>query len=279
MTYETLADRVDDELLTATYLSALSRNTAHVYGMARQPNMAFQGYQGSITTMSKTTCTWLYRHYNDYLHYNIAVGDDITYLRIKACLVDDTGTVTLYSNADPGATHSFDTYVDVSSNLTPGNWYKVWVELTYDDAGSHSTYVYLLAESDATSLGTSTASSYSAPEEWTDHEAVTHTKMNTYKTALDAAHSIAGDEKCVLLTRANNTSDGAGGYRGGFWFVHRFRWLHFVGTQVEIVDPNGTFDAVEETDSPVDLYSVDWLADGAIYEVKDCIYCVEDSSA
>jgi len=278
MTFEKLADRVDDELLTATCLNALSQNVEHAFGMTQGMNVGFQTYVGDVSDLTGSDVIWMIRHKLDYFHYNIVVDADLDDIYIKALLVDNSGsTITLYSNASPGSTHTFSGYVDVSSLLSASNWYKVWVEIDYSDGETHATYVYDLYESDATSLGTSTESSYAAPQRWSHGDTVSAANMNKYKTALDAAYSRSGDEQYIQLVRQNNTPDGASGYRGGYFFVHRQRWLHFVGDQVEIVDPILGNDTQEETTSPVDLYTVDWLAEGMLYEVKDCVFCTEDS--
>src|SRR5690606_17500004 len=126
----------------------------------------------------------------------------------------------------------------------------------------------------STSFGTSTASAYSAPPTWVRGETVSAADINLYKTALDAAHGLLGDDQFNFAVRQNNTED------RGFFFQNRYRWLHYQGDG-EIVDPSGTGETVTISGDGTnivayDLFNVSWLTQGVRYEVKDCVFACED---
>jgi len=274
--FEQLADRNTGEILTASYLNALSENVAHVWGGAMGINMPFQGYRNnSVGSIDSDSCQWLIRHRLRYVHYKVNVTDPLDYIRLK--YTDGTDTITIFANETPGATQAFDSYVDTDGlGLTTGTWYKAYFEIAFV-SGSNWITISELCESDSTSFGTDTAESYTPPPQWSRGNAVTTTKINKYKTALDAAHSYLVNQQMAWAARENNTED------RGFFIRNRWRWLHYVGNG-EIVDPSGAGTTTEITGSGTevqvyDLYSTDWMAQGMLYEVKDCTFAVEDYSA
>jgi hypothetical protein len=217
---------------------------------------------------------WYVRHRQRYFHYSVNVDDPLDHIRLKAD--DGSGAITLWSDESPGMTQSWTSYVDTDSVLDVGTWYKIWWEIDFD-SGVNSIWINYMAECDATSFGTETNAGYSAPPTWDRGDTVSHTNMNLYKTGLDACRSQMGDEQWTVPIRLNNTQD------RGYSLYHRQRWLHYVGDG-EIVDASGVGDTVQisgdSTNVQVyDLLSVDWLAEGSLYEVKDCLFACEDYEA
>jgi hypothetical protein len=272
-----LTDRKAGQYLGASYLNALSQNAAHVYGVGLAANMPFAGYLAqSVQHVNADSVGWMIRHKFDYLHYKVVVNEPLSYFRIRA--TDTVNTIHLLDNESPGVQETFHDALDVSSLLTEGQWYGLWFELGFTGSVYGNVTVSRLWESNATSTEAApTAGAYVVPPQWEHGDVITAADMNRYKSALDAARAKISDQAFNVAVRKNNTQD------RGFWFIHRHRWLHYVGNG-EIVDPSGVNKAEEISGeagkfSVFDLSGVSWLAEGALYNVKDVNYAVEDFNA
>jgi len=227
--------------------------------------------------MSMADAGWMIRHRYTYLHYKVVVTEPLDHFRLKA--TGPGGTTNLIVNDSPGTTETFQGALDVSGLLTLGAWYGLYFEIDFEGTTTAANiFIQRLWESDATSVEPAPAAgAYAVPPEWEQNYTVSAADMNKYKSALDAARSQVSDQAFNLAVRRNDTQD------RGFWFVHRHRWLHHVGDG-EIVDPSGAGEAVEISGvegqfSVFDLYSVPWLTEGTLYNVKDANYAVEDYDA
>lgn len=275
MSYTPLANRQNGQLLGAGYLNSLSRNAAWLYGAANAANMPFQGYRNSsVSEIDDTDVQWLLRHRLRYLHYRVSVGAALDHIRL--CAKREITTHVLYEDTSPVG-HSFNGVVDLNATaLALGSWYRFWWEIKFDSGLSGIT-VHALAECDASTLGTSSAGSYAAPQQWARGDSVSAANLNKYKGALDAARGLLGDERFVWAVRQNNTED------RGYFFNNTWRWLHYIGTG-NIVDAADVGEDVTLTGDGLtvqtyDLQGVDWLTPGMLYEVKDVMFAVEDYEA
>ena len=113
---------------------------------------------------------------------------------------------------------------------------------------------------------------YTVPDQWAHGDKPTAAKVNEWKTDLDEIHAKTGD-RAVNLPVKNSVA----GTR--FYFVHRFRYLHFIADAGVITDPNGTGDDVNIASdggfAVYDLDGVDWLQEGMLYYVDEANYAVE----
>ena len=274
MPFQELAPRTSGQILGASYLNALSENVEWVFGAAQAVNMPFQGWRADDDDITATEAAWYVRHRLRYLHYSVDVNDPLDGIHLKASLPDGTGTVTLWEDNSPDAgDQNFQTYTDTDGDLTVGTWYKVWWELGFV-GGNNGIWINYMAECDATAFDTETNAGYGVPPTWARGDTVSHTEMNAYKTALDAARTQTGDVQWNVLVMRNNTQD------RGYFLLHRQRYLHHIGNG-ELLDPSGAGDAVALTGDGAnvvayDLLNVSWLAEGMLYEVKDVTFCCED---
>jgi len=270
MAFQYLPDRVTGDILSASYLNALTQNTEYLYGAAKGRNFPFQGYSHVDFTIDASKVYWYIRHRRFYLYYKMAVDADLDYIRIKVS--DGTTTTTLFANETPGSTHTFEAFIDVS-NLTAGLWYKIWVEADWM-SGDNQLVVSRLVEVGTSSFTTATEPSYAVPPQWFRGDTVSAANMNLYKTALDACHALLGDERMTIATRQNNSED------RGYFFVNRHRWLHFIGTgQLRDVDDNEAAVVLTGDGTNVqvyDLLTIDWLVPGLLYRVDTCLIAAED---
>lgn len=275
MPFQYLSERLDGQILSAGYLNALSENIDYVYAAATMRNMPFQGYANLVIgTVNVNTVRWYFRWRTgfNYLHYLISAQGSLDYLRIKV-QTSGSSVVTLFADGTPpGGPQTFSGVVD-SSMLLDGHWYGLWVEADFLDE-DNTIRIDRLIFSDSNSFGTQSSANYTAPPIWARGDTVSASDINKYKTALDAAHALLGNERILMPVRRNNTQD------RGFQMIHRWRWLHYVGSG-ELVDvQNGNNNIALSGSSTArrvyDLWTADWMYPGLRYVVKDVDFAVED---
>jgi hypothetical protein len=273
MAFQSLPQLVDGQFLSASYLNTLGDNVAHLYGAAHARNMPFQGFSDALRgDMDASDCLWYFRMRAglNYLHYEISVGADMDYLRIK---VDDfSANTTLFANETPGATHSFVGTAGTSA-LVADRWYRMWVELDFI-TGESDILVKMLVLADNPTFGARTPSAYTTPVNWSAGAPVPAANINRYKTGLDAAHELIGGVRVLQPVRQNNTED------RGYFLWHQYRWLVYIGDGT-INGPNGVAEDIALTGDGgnmvvYDLANVEWLSAGQLYEIEGCTVAMED---
>lgn len=106
--------------------------------------------------------------------------------------------------------------------------------------------------------------------------------MQKYSDGLDAVHAITGDaarNHAVLWSYENYSASFTG---SDYYLVHRFRYLVYRGDG-ELVDPSGVYATQTLTGDgnnyiALDLEDIAWLTPGRLYQVKDCIFCLESDA-
>lgn len=113
---------------------------------------------------------------------------------------------------------------------------------------------------------------YEIPPRYVHGDKPTAAQVNKWKASLDAIHAKAGD-------RAINTPCGIDEAATRIYFVHRFRYLHFLADAGEITDPAAVGDPVAIASdggfSVYDLEGVGWLQYGALYYIDECNAAIE----
>ena len=113
---------------------------------------------------------------------------------------------------------------------------------------------------------------YTAPDTWSHGDRPTAAKVNKWKTDLDEIHGTAGD-------RAINLPCGVDDAATRIYFIHRFRYLHFLADAGVITDPAGIGETVAiASDGGFNVYDLDnvsWLTYGALYYVDECNTAIE----
>lgn len=114
---------------------------------------------------------------------------------------------------------------------------------------------------------------YANPTQWSHLDYPTSTKMNYYKSGLDAIYTQMGTYpvNVPVARRTNNILR--------YYFCHKHRWLLYYDAGT-IRDPAGEGDDVSLSVSGAwtsyDLAQVDWIYPGKLYQVRDVLMCLED---
>ena len=117
---------------------------------------------------------------------------------------------------------------------------------------------------------------YTVPDQWAHGDYPTAAKVNKWKTDLDEIHGEVGDRAINVPVEIHDAGTQV-------WFVHRFRYLHYLADAGVITDPNGAGDAVNIASdggfAVYDLDGVDWLTYGALYYIDECNAAIEYEQA
>lgn len=114
---------------------------------------------------------------------------------------------------------------------------------------------------------------YATPQQWSHLDYPTATKLNYYKSGLDAVYALLGTYQVnpAVSRRTDNVYS--------YYFSHKHRWLLYYNAGT-IDDPAGEGDDVSLSVSGAwatyDLAQVEWLYPGKLYRVKDVLSCFED---
>lgn len=114
---------------------------------------------------------------------------------------------------------------------------------------------------------------YAVPQRWAHGDYPTAARLNKYKDGLDAIYGALGDYPInpAVAVRIGNVQ--------GYYFVHRHRWLLYLGGG-RIEDPAGVSETVNLSTGSgwqsYDLSQVDWLVPGKLYQVQAVQCCLED---
>jgi len=114
---------------------------------------------------------------------------------------------------------------------------------------------------------------FAAPHRFAHGDIPTAAQLQTYCTALDAIHERMGD--ALLVYSSANLLPGED---NNHFFIHRYRYLWFKGNgTLEDPTPGGETITLSDDDEPTryDLDGVDWIVQGKLYYVSDCVWCQE----
>lgn len=127
MPYTSIATIADNDILTASYLNALSANQEFLHSLGNAANAPFNSHRSTQVLLEAAEAQWFIRHRLDYLHAKVAsYGGNWTYVRVYYNGIKVMGT-------ESGAT-SFSDSVDLTDITSYPNYDGAWTTATaYED--------------------------------------------------------------------------------------------------------------------------------------------------
>ena len=117
MSYTTIPNLADGQVLTASWLNLLADNANFLNSLGGIPNLAFS----HVATSTGQSLYWHMRHRHRYLYVLVSFVNNADYFNVKY-----NGS-TVYTNGDPSGTPTIK--IDLNPlSLTVGNWYVVQVD-------------------------------------------------------------------------------------------------------------------------------------------------------
>lgn len=111
--------------------------------------------------------------------------------------------------------------------------------------------------------------------QWGHGDTVPAADLNTVGAELTALRNAVKDAEIVACVPDKY------GTGNQYWFVHRYRWLHFKSTG-QLKNAGATQQAsltpVNDTYTSMDLHSINWLAYGDFYQVVGCDMASEEDT-